>query len=134
MCTSAASRYEDILDRKLPKQTFHTFVFSQVHQILLEYCQTCYPNVPVSTTFQVYFVMCKLMTLVMLMHMTSIHVQSMNYHEGISFATLRNFVYFFIKLRFAYHGYKTFFCSSFKVLKIDEVVIQINNFVISIGF
>ena len=49
----------------------------QAHQILLEYCQTCYPNVPVSTTFPVFFVMSMLMTHVMLMHMTSIRVQSM---------------------------------------------------------
>jgi len=49
----------------------------QVHQILLEYCQTCYPNVPVSTTFQVFFIMCKLMATVMPMHMMSIRVQSM---------------------------------------------------------
>ena len=51
--------------------------FGQVHQILLEYCQTCYPNVPVSTTFPLFCVMFMFMTHVMPMHMTSIRVQSM---------------------------------------------------------
>ena len=53
---------------------------SQVHQILLEYCQTCYPNVPVSKTFPLAIVMRMIVTpVVMPMHMVGIRVKSMNF-------------------------------------------------------
>merc|ERR1719150_1155975 len=52
----------------------------QVHQILLEYCQTCYPNVPVSKTFPLAIVMRMIVTpVVMPMHMVGIRVKSMNF-------------------------------------------------------
>ena len=119
MCTSAASRW-GLFGPRLTK----CFSLSQVHQILLEYCQTCYPNVPVSTTFPVFFVMSMLMTHVMLMHMTSIRVQSMTIFATIMRGSLLQVAVIWFLFSFSWDFMMDIkhiiICSLFEVLKIDD--------------
>ena len=68
------------MNKKFEPKLSKLLIFPQVHQILLEYCQTCYPNVPVSKTFPLAIVMRMIVTpVVMPMHMVGIRVKSMNF-------------------------------------------------------